>query len=62
MTDVLLEEADLDAGIPVMYRDCGTHVRAAYDPQQADEATALALIFWRVPRLIGDYRLIHIVR
>lgn len=59
MTDVQIERADLDAGIPVIYRDCGPHVRMAYDPTQIEEAAALALICVRIPRLIGNLDLIH---
>ncbi|MFI6279612.1 hypothetical protein [Streptomyces sp. NPDC050988] len=60
MTDVQVEQADLDTGIPVMYRDYGQHVRMAYDPSQIDEAAAVALICVRIPRLIGSLDLIHL--
>lgn len=59
MTDVHVEQADLDTGIPVMYRDYGQKVRMAYDPSQIDEAAALALLCVQVPRLIGSLELIH---
>lgn len=60
MTVVRVEKAHLDRGIPVMYRDFGTIVRLAHDPQQMDEATALALLCIRVPRLVGNMRIHHV--
>jgi hypothetical protein len=54
VTDVRVERETLDGGIPMMYRDCGTHVRLAHDPQQMDEAAALALLCLKVPRLVGN--------
>ncbi|WP_326730278.1 hypothetical protein [Streptomyces phaeochromogenes] len=60
MTDVQVEETDLDAGIPVMYRDYGQRVRMAYDPSQIDEAAAVALLCVRIPRLIGDLDLVRL--
>lgn len=59
MTDVQIEQADLDTGIPVMYGDFGHHVRMAYDPSQIDEAAALALLCVQIPRLIGSLDLIR---
>lgn len=38
----------------MMYRDCGAYVRLAHDPRQMDEASALALLCVRVPRLVGN--------
>ncbi|WP_329151289.1 hypothetical protein OIU91_28580 [Streptomyces sp. NBC_01456] len=55
MTHVRVESVDLDEGIPMLYRDFGTHVRLAHDPQQIDEAAALALLCLYVPRLVGDF-------
>lgn len=49
--DVRVERADLDAGIPVMYRDTGKRVRMAYDPNQISEDAARALLCLCVPRL-----------
>ncbi|MCZ1009943.1 hypothetical protein [Streptomyces lydicus] len=54
MAHVRVESVDLDEGIPMLYRDCGTHVRLAHDPQQIDEAAALALLCVHVPRLVGN--------
>lgn len=54
MTDVRVERVDLDRGTPMMYRDFETHIRLAHDPQQMDEASALALLCLHVPRLVGD--------
>ncbi|MEU0808731.1 hypothetical protein [Streptomyces sp. NPDC005970] len=53
MTDVHVESAELDDGIPVMYRDSGTRVRVAYDPKQISEDAALVLVCLRIPRLVG---------
>jgi hypothetical protein len=38
----------------MMYRDFGTYVRLAHDPQQIDEAAALALLCLRMPQLVGN--------
>lgn len=60
MTDVQVEQAELDTGIPVMFRDYGHKVRMAYDPGQIGEAAALALLCIHVPRLIGSLELIRL--
>ncbi|MFD3714315.1 hypothetical protein [Streptomyces sp. NPDC058677] len=49
-----VESVELDRGTPVMYRDFGTYVRLAHDPQQIDEAAALALLCLRMPQLVGN--------
>lgn len=54
MTEVRVEQAELDSGTRVMYRDYGSCVRLAHDPQQIGEAAALALLCIRVPRLVGN--------
>lgn len=54
-----MESANLDTGIPMMYRDYGHRVRMAYDPAQIGEAAALALLCTRVPRLVGSLDLIR---
>ena len=36
----------------MMYRDCGTHIRLTHDPCQMSEASALALLCARIPRLV----------
>jgi hypothetical protein len=51
---VHLERANLTAGVPVMHLVQGEQVRAAYDPDQIEEATALAWLCLRVPRLVRD--------
>lgn len=38
----------------MMYRDFGRYVRLAHDPQQIDEASALALLCLRMPQLVGN--------
>lgn len=53
MTDVRVESVSLDDGMPMMFRDCGTHVRLAHDPRQMDEPSALALLCVHLPRLVG---------
>ncbi|MEU0691928.1 hypothetical protein [Streptomyces uncialis] len=57
MIDLRVESADLDSGIPMMYRDDGPRVRMAYDPTQMGEAEALALLCTRIPRLVGAIRI-----
>ncbi|MCX4969352.1 hypothetical protein OHA98_41745 [Streptomyces sp. NBC_00654] len=54
MTDVRVEQVELDRGTPVVYRDFGGYVRLAHDPQQIDEAAALALLCLRMPQLVGN--------
>lgn len=41
----------------MMFRDFGTYVRVAHDPAQMDEATALALLCLRLPRLVGNLKI-----
>lgn len=60
MTAVRVEQADLGPGTHLMYRDLGTVVRLAHDPQQIDEAAALALLCLRIPRLVGDMQIEHV--
>lgn len=54
MTDVRVEQVELDRGVPMMYRDFGKYVRLAHDPQQIDEASALALLCLGMPQLVGN--------
>lgn len=54
LPEVRVERVELDAGTPLMYRDFGTYVRLAYDPQQIDEAAALALVCIHEPQLVGN--------
>lgn len=49
---VIIEPLELDDGTPMMYRDCGTHIRLTHDPCQMSEASALALLCARIPRLV----------
>ncbi|MFD9445915.1 hypothetical protein ACFWBR_35025 [Streptomyces sp. NPDC060006] len=44
MSNVRWESADLDAGVPVMYREFGNVVRAAYDPAQISFERAQVLL------------------
>ncbi|MFF7365668.1 hypothetical protein [Streptomyces sp. NPDC008125] len=54
---VRVESIKLDRGTPMMFRDFGTYVRLAHDPNQIDEAAALALLCARLPRLGGDIKI-----
>jgi len=57
---VHLERANLTDGVPVMHTVQGDKVRAAYDPQQIEEAAALAWLCTREPRLVrGGFRVLH---
>jgi hypothetical protein len=51
---VHLERASLTDGVPVVHLVQGDRVRAAYDPQQIEEAAALAWICLREPRLVSN--------
>jgi hypothetical protein len=51
---VHLERAKLTDGVPVMYLVQGEQVKAAYDPDQTEEAAALAWLCIRIPRLVRD--------
>jgi hypothetical protein len=57
VTDVHVESASLDDGVPVMYLNSGEQVRLAFDPQQITEDRALALLFLYMPELLGRARL-----
>ncbi|ESU46463.1 hypothetical protein P376_5559 [Streptomyces sp. HCCB10043] len=43
----------------MMYRDFGSYVRMAHDPDQIDESAALALLCLQVPRLVGDFAIVR---
>lgn len=60
VTVVRVERAELDSGTAVMYRDFGQVVRLAHDPDQIEEAAALALLCLRVPRLVGNMQIQHV--
>jgi hypothetical protein len=51
---VHIEQASLSRGSVMMFKDYGGRVCMAYDPAQTDEASALALLRARVPRLVDD--------
>jgi hypothetical protein len=51
---VHLERAKLTTGVPVMHTVLGEQVRAAYDPDQIEEAAALAWLCICIPRLVRD--------
>ncbi|MFD6874492.1 MULTISPECIES: hypothetical protein [unclassified Streptomyces] len=48
-TEVLVERADLDDGILMIYREFGRRVRMAFDPTRITERAALTLLGQRVP-------------
>lgn len=56
MTDVQVERARLDDGVPVMYRTTGERIRLAFDPRQISESAAIALLCVHMPQLIGTLR------
>lgn len=59
MTNIRIERARLDPGTPLVYRDDGRVVRVAFDPGQITEEAALAVLCLRLPRLVGDVRVIR---
>jgi hypothetical protein len=54
---VQVEQAPLDDGYPVMWRDFGQNVRMAYDPKQITESAALVFLNVHVPRLAHNTEL-----
>lgn len=44
MTDVVVEQAQLDQGLPVMFQEDTRRVRVAYDPDQISEPRALLTV------------------
>lgn len=59
MTEVLVEEGELDAGDFMIFRDLGRRVRLMFDPRRIVEAVALSLLCTALPRLIGAMKVIH---
>lgn len=58
-TQVLIEEAHLDDGIAMIYKDFGTRVRIAFDPRRIAESFALSLLALYLPHLAGAMDVIH---
>ncbi|MBQ0947690.1 hypothetical protein [Streptomyces sp. RK76] len=59
---VHLERRALTDGVPVMHTIQGDAVRAAYDPRQIGEATALALLCTQVPAMVSrGFKVTHAV-
>lgn len=58
MTDVYLEKRRLNDGAPMLYRANPTLIRAAYDPHQITEDTALTLLQLQLPHL-EDSMILH---
>lgn len=57
MIDVQMEREELDAGTPMMYRDFGSRIRIAFDPNQVTEERALVILCMRIPRLAHHMKL-----
>ncbi|MBH1938621.1 hypothetical protein I5Q34_30920 [Streptomyces sp. AV19] len=53
MTEVHVEQAPLDSGVALIYKDTGRRVRMAFDPRRTTEALALTLLRLLLPRLEG---------
>ncbi len=47
-TEVLVERADLDEGVVMIYREFSRRLRLAYDPARITERAALTLLGQRV--------------
>lgn len=57
---VHLERANLSDVVPVMHTVQGDQVRAAYDPQQIEEAAALAWLCLSEPELVrSGFNVMH---
>jgi hypothetical protein len=56
VTDVHVESARLDDGVPLMYRNLGERVLLAFDPRQISEDAAIAVLCIHLPQLIGNIR------
>lgn len=52
-TEVLIEEADLDDGIVMIFKEIGHRVRMAFDPRRITESAALQLLGQYQPKLVG---------
>ncbi|MCZ7414271.1 hypothetical protein [Streptomyces sp. WMMC897] len=59
MTEVHVEHQPLDAGVPVVLRDYGRHVRLAFDPAQIEEGQALVAAVAALPRLAGAMKVVY---
>ncbi|MFE7105581.1 hypothetical protein ACFU98_10855 [Streptomyces sp. NPDC057575] len=58
-TEVLVERADLDEGIVMIFKEFGRRVRMAFDPRRITESRALALLCQYLPKLIGAMKVVH---
>ncbi|BAU83310.1 hypothetical protein SLA_2383 [Streptomyces laurentii] len=57
--EVLVEEADLDDGVVMIFKDFGRRVRMAFDPRWLNESAALQLLCEDLPRLAGAMNVTH---
>ncbi|MEV6105755.1 hypothetical protein AB0M28_13710 [Streptomyces sp. NPDC051940] len=60
MTEVHVEQGDLDNGIGMVFRDFGRRVRMCFDPRVLVEAAALALLCQFLPRLVDAMTVMHV--
>lgn len=58
-TEVLIEEADLDEGIVMIFKEIGHRVRMAFDPRRITESAALRLLCQHLPNLLGAMSITH---
>lgn len=58
-TEVHVEEADLDDGVVMIFRDFGRRIRMAFDPRRLTESAAIQLLCRYLPRLVGAIRLVR---
>lgn len=57
--EVLIEEADLDDGIVMIFKEIGHRIRMAFDPRRITESDALRLLCHYLPRLLGAMSITH---
>jgi hypothetical protein len=57
--EVVVEQADLDDGIVMIFREFGQRIRMAFDPRRIDEDAALQLLRQRLPRIVGAMDIVH---
>ncbi|WP_425244814.1 hypothetical protein [Streptomyces sp. NEAU-NA10] len=59
MTEVLVEQGELDDGVVMVFRDFGHRVRMLFDPARIAISSALDLLCRYLPRLIGAMKVVH---
>lgn len=53
MTDVYVEQGDLDQGVGLIFKPLNEGIRVMYDPGRMTETSALAELRGRLPQLDG---------